>query len=310
MRFLTRLALYLTLLAGVQALVGPWGFPPISRQLDELVALRPSLLFLGDSSVFRTGAGDVDHRSTAQMLAARRDVRLGVLQGGAQSADLWSLEVDELLRRDAGFGTVVAVVNLRSFSPSWDLEARYQFTAERRFLVTPPPLRAFLKPLGVLKAFDRAPAREESFALAPVYDGLVQVGLGRDFSDPAGTPEEKERKLLLLFYMATLRADHRKVRSLVALADRLREARVRAIFYVSPIDVEKGTEAFGTRFRQRVEENVRTLERELVPRGVELLDLSALLPDSHFSYTKSPNEHLKAKGRLAVAEALAARLDP
>jgi hypothetical protein len=308
-RFLTRLACYLALLAGLQQLVGPWAYPPIARQLDDLLALRPSLLFLGDSSVFRADDRDVDRRSTAQMLGDRRGVAMGVLQGAAQSADLWAGEVRELLRRGARFDTVVAVINMRSFSPSWDLEPGYQFTAERTFLSWPPYLRPFLRPLVVFSAIDLQPVPAASLADAPVYDGTTLVGRGRDFLTPADTAAERERKTLLLFYMASLRTDHRKLRSLVALADSLREARTRLVLYVSPIDVEKGASAFGPLFRRRIEENVGTLERELAARGADVVDLCCFLPDSAFSYSQYPNEHLKAAGRMAVADALAVRLD-
>lgn len=307
--FLARLTCFLALLAALQGFVGPWFFPPIARQLDDLAASRPSILFLGDSSVFTADATDLDRRSTAQMLQDRRGVAMGVLQGGAQSADLWVHEVRELQRRGARFETVVAVVNLRSFSPSWDLEPRYQFTAERRFLSWPPSLRPFLRPLVVFDALDLQPLPAGSLNDAPVYDGTTLVGRGRDFPGHADTAAERERRMLLFFYMASLRTDHRKLRSLASLADSLRQARTRLLLYVSPIDVEKGASAFGPRFRSRIEENVGTLERELAARGAEVLDLCCFLPDSAFSYSQYPNEHLKAAGRMAVANELAARLE-
>jgi hypothetical protein len=206
------------------------------------------------------------------------------------------------------FEVVVAVINLRSFSPSWDLEPRYQFVAERTFLGLPPYLRPFLKPLVVFGAVDLQPVAGTDFGDAAVYDGTTQVGRALDYAGLTGSPAERERSMLLYFYMGTLRADHRKLRSLATLADLLREARVRLLFYVSPIDVERGKAAFGTRFRDRLEENIGTIERELVPRGAEVLNLCCGLPDSHFSYVEYPNEHLKAAGRRAVADALAAEL--
>ena len=305
--FLTRLALFLVLLGILQEFVGRWAPPPIERQLDELATLRPSLLFLGDSSVFRSDLKDVDHRSTAVMLGERRNVTVGSLMGGAQTADLWRHEVRDLLRRGARFDAVVGVINLRSFSPGWDLEPGYQFTAERAFLSLPPYLRPFLKPLVVFGVVDLQPVQETGFGNALVYDGTKGVGQVRDYA-LAGPASERERRMLLFFYMAKLRADHRKLRSLAELADLLREARVRLLLYVSPIDVEKGTVALGPHFRRQIDENVGTIERALVPRGAEVLDLCCLLPDSHFSYQEYPNEHLTAAGRMAVADALAAKL--
>jgi hypothetical protein len=301
-RFLTRLAAFVLLVLTVQALLIPVRPPELAFALDTIVSSPPATLFVGDSSVLWTKANDVDRRSIGRMFEEQAP-GTHVLASAAYTAELWHLEVQELLRRGVRFRTLLAPVNLRSFSTSWDRHPTYQFAKEKAFLSLPEPLRGFYWPLLSLQAIKAVPISQRDYDSSPVFDGRLVVGTVRDFEDarPLLGPAKRLKRDFVYHYMEQLGPEQRNLRAFVTLATSLRERGIRAVFYVTPVDVETADRALGPRFRQQIGANVATVRRALAPTGAELIDLSFDVPASAFDYSEAPNEHLKPEGRIQVA---------
>ena len=71
------------------------------------------------------------------------------------------------------------------------------------------------------------------------------------------------------------------------------------LFYINPIDYETATTWLGPKFRQQVDENIKTIEN-----FIPVLNLAFAVPAKHFDWhdTNYPNEHLFLSGKQIVTE--------
>src|SRR5439155_15030985 len=123
----------------------------------------------------------------------------------------------------------------------------------------------------------------------------------------AGELERGWADSFVINYLQDLPRDHRKIRSMISIVRRCRSAGIRPFFYVTPVDVETGSGLLGAGFRETVARHVSILRDALAGEGAPLLDLSAELGSSAFSWRseEAPNEHLVDSGRTYVADRVA-----
>ncbi|MFA5261688.1 MAG: hypothetical protein WC450_10710, partial [Candidatus Omnitrophota bacterium] len=85
---------------------------------------------------------------------------------------------------------------------------------------------------------------------------------------------------------------------------------IEPVFYITPVDYQTGVRYVGPGFTDQVEKNVAFIQRALSAEGVQALDLSRSLGTKDFSWPDDeppviyPNEHLKLRGRIFIAENL------
>lgn len=318
---LLKLLLFIALLALLQVGISslfPVSLPPEVVQFDRYLAEGVDVLYLGDSTLMLP-VGDVTTGEILQELLP--DQRIGEIAHPAYGLTLFHDYIAYMDRHGGAPQMLVLPINLRSFSPAWDMRPAYQFEQESRILAMGLPwARLLLRPLDVFGYF-RSSISQEDFQNAPVYDGDVVVGQVKDFETLASgeslqgdvenayrqvelADEETARAVLTYHYMATLQPSHRKLTAMVEVAELAAEHGTRVIFYITPVNLEQGEYFLGRAFRERFADNVRVVEARLQAAALDnvtLLNLAFDLP----AYDLTDMEHLTESGKEYVAQQLA-----
>ena len=185
-RFLTKLLLLLFLLLigqGLVAAVYPSEVPETILRFQALLQRDLDILYFGDSTVWHpTGT-----QTTAEMLQELLpNQKVGELSHAAYGMDVYLSYVQYLLRQENRPRHVIIPINMRSFSPEWDLRPGYQFTREKRVLEMGIPLTTLLgRPLQLFGGYDPTITLEE-FLHSPVYNSDTLVGQVQDFEGGVG----------------------------------------------------------------------------------------------------------------------------
>ncbi len=303
---------------GAISIIFPAPLPDEIVRFDRYLAEGVDVLYLGDSTLMLP-VGEVTTGEILQELLPDRDI--GQIAHPAYGLDLFHDYTVYMDRHGKWPQTLIVPINLRSFSPAWDMRPAYQFEQERRILAMGLPwARLLLRPLEVFGYF-RPPISRQDFLDAPVYDGDVIVGQVRDFETLAAgdvmqegaenayrevelVDEETAQAVLTYHYMSHLKWYHRKLDAMVALAELAAENGVDVLFYISPVNVEQGERFLGEAFSERFADNIRVVQARLEAASLDnvtLLNLAFDLP----AYDLTDTEHLTESGKEYVAEYVA-----
>ncbi len=321
--FAVRLLVFFLLLVGTQSIVSALNPPEVPKeilQLDDLVATQADILYFGDSTV---GYSD-DEPSTAEILQEMRpEYAVGEIVHPAYNLDLYLYYVKYLVRSDHLPDVVIIPINMRSFSPEWDLRPGYQFEREKAVLTYGPYLsRLLLRPLEVFGGL--APDISlDAFLDTTVFSGQDPVGKVADYENLLGDIpfEEQQGELefayraaipsedqvqalqatLTYYYMYGLDPDHRKITSMLSVADVLEEHGIYPVFYITPINYQQGNQVLGDNFQERFSENTELVKSLLLARDIQVLDLAYEL--EAFAFVDM--EHLREVGKTYIAGQLA-----
>jgi pimeloyl-ACP methyl ester carboxylesterase len=329
-----RLSAFILLLVLLQlgvSVLFPVEIPQDVLLLEEYLSNGVDVIYLGDSTLVQP-AGEVTLGEILEEMLPGYTV--GQVAHPAYGLDLFARYVQYIVRSDHRPEVIVVPVNMRSFSPEWDRRPGYQFEEEKAVLTYGLfASRMLLRPLKILGALDPKITQEE-FLNTAVYDGDIAVGTVRDFEAPGkdgndtlqqeaefvyhdALPSEEDaealQKALTYYYMFRLDQDHRKLRALAQIARLCDESGIRVIFYITPVNYQRGTSVLGDVFRERFVENVdvihaavrSALSQEDTER-VTMLDLSFGLE----AYAFVDMEHLREQGKIYVADQLAAAIRP
>lgn len=324
LKLMTLLTLLLLLQVGV-ALIYPFAVPAEILQFEQYLDERVDILYFGDSTVWHP----LGSQTTAQMLQEYfPDRTVAELSHAAYNLDLYEHYVQRLVTyskvHDYAPALVIIPINMRSFSPEWDLRPSYQFTQEKVALDYGVTLvRLFGRPVNIFGGFEPSITTDE-FLATTIYSNTVVAGTVADFEAALGNFELAEQEnaqfiyyaeppaegeienTLIYYYMQPLSPEHRKLQALLTIVDQLQEQEIQLLFYITPVDVELGDVYLGATFRERFSANVAVVQQLLAERNVPVLDLAYALPAFYFSDT----EHLQQDGKRQIAEALAQQIDP
>jgi pimeloyl-ACP methyl ester carboxylesterase len=308
----------LVLVQGGISLLFPASLPAEIVQFERYLAEGVDVLCLGDSTLILP-VGEVTTGEILQELLPDR--RVEQVAHPAYGLNLFSDYTAYMDRHGGAPQTLVLPVNIRSFSPAWDMRPAYQFEKESKILALGLPwARLLLRPLEVFGYF-RPSISQYEFLDTPVYDGDVMVGQVRDFEMLAPgevLPEDAEnayreveledeetaQAVLTYHYLFDLEPDHRKLDAMVEVAELAAERGVQVIFYISPVNVEQGERFLGDSFSEGVADNIRVVQSRLDAVSLDrvtLLNLAFDLP----AYDLTDMEHLTETGKEYVAEQVA-----
>ncbi len=312
---------FLLLLAsahGAISIIFPVPLPDEIVRFDRYLDEGVDVLYLGDSTLMLP-VGEVTTGEILQELLLDRDI--GQIAHPAYGLDLFYDYTAYMDRHDRWPQTLIVPINLRSFSPAWDMRPAYQFEQERRILAMGLPwARLLFRPLEVFGYF-RPSVSQQDFLDAPVYDGDLLIGQVKDFETLAAgdvmqedaenayrevelADEETAQAVLTYHYMFHLKPYHRKLDAMVALAELAAEHDVDVLFYISPVNVEQGERFLGEAFSERFADNVRVVRSRLEATSLDnvtLLNLAFDLP----AHDLTDTEHLTETGKEYVAEQVA-----
>ena len=319
---LTRLLLFLLLLLvahSVVSLAFPAQLPTEVLEFDRYLDEGVDVLYLGDSTLLLPVGGVTTGEILQELLPEQK---IGQIAHPAYGLEVFYDYVTYMDRSGSWPQTLVLPINIRSFSPAWDMRPAYEFTTERRILGMGLPLARFLyRPLDVFGYFQPT-VSQQVFLNTPVYDGDVVVGQVRDFETVAAgevlgegvenayrevelEDEETAQAVLTYHYMFRLTPYHRKLNAMIAVAELAAERGVDVIFYITPVNTDQGERFLGAAFRERFADNVRVVQSRLEAASLDnamLLNLAFGLP----AYGLTDTEHLTETGKEYVAEQIAA----
>jgi hypothetical protein len=180
----------------------------------------------------------------------------------------------------------------------------YEFKKEI-FYLSAGPARIFLKPIRIFKLIKNRFTKEQ-FDQRPVYcdDKVIGIIWDYDCANAKHVTHEMIRRTLIMHYMEPLKPDHQRLKEMTQIVDILRKLDINLIFYITPVNVQKGEAYLPGKFNERVSANTAVIKTVLRKHGVDVLDLSESLPDAYFSRDVYPNAHLAQQGRLFVAQNL------
>jgi len=319
-----RLSIFALVLAVAQVLVAglfPAEIPPEIVRLDAYLADGVEVIYFGDSTLTYP-LGQVTTGEILQEMLPNTTV--GQIAHPAYNLDLYLHYVRYILRAPRRPRVVIVPINMRSFSPEWDMRPGYQFEEEKKTLALGPVLaRILARPLAILGAF-RSPISQAVFLNTTVYNGDTPIGTVADFErlteqDALGEhqrntefayhdvlPSEDDAaamaQALIYRYMTGLTPDQRQLRAMREIARLGDEAGVQVLFYVTPVNYQQGQRFVGDAFRTALREKVDLVQSVLGGEpNASLLDLSFDL--EAFAFVDM--EHMREAGKTYVAEQLA-----
>jgi hypothetical protein len=268
-------------------------------------------LFLGDSVNFSYAKDDTDKRRMSAMLSERLPaLHVVAVDHKAYHLGVFDAVVRNLVRRGRSPQLVLVPVNLRAFSSHWIHSPGWQFENLQRYLVWDSAgYRLVFRPLQSFRAFRDSYESQESFRSRPLRQGTSApntIGRILAMQEAQRTDTAAMRAAVDLYFMETIDERLRPMQDMLNLARRAREAGIRVLFYIGPVDGETCDRYTDGRFSQQTDRNAEKIVAALQAEGAAVVDLHRLLPASAFAYRSPyPDEHLNQAGRKAVAEALA-----
>jgi hypothetical protein len=277
--------------------------------LESVVRSAPDVLYLGDSTLLSVAVSEPDPRPLTHLIRERLPgLSIGFVQGPSFGPEMYRDAVGYMLAAGYRPRAIVFPINLRSFSEFWDQMPQFQFSEERLRLRRGDAFALGLcRPLSTYHLFsllEGYPRSEEEYDRIRVQRGDRMLGtLGLLFKD--GHPERRQGDLFSALYLYRLSKDHRKVKALEELASVCRNHGIPLLAYATPVDVETGHRELGVDVRSPLAQNLEIIRGALGIEGGQWRDLVALLGSADFDWNRFPNEHLKSRGRIRLADDVA-----
>lgn len=297
---------------------GPQPYP----QLTKLVAnydsrwRAPEILYLGDSVVERISWTDKDKRTLERMVTGYLVGRNRLLCISHSAYHLkvyyYLLQILKFTRQKPEL--VILPINMRSFSPQWDLSPAWQFIEEinilKKYIEIPGQKIPALKKTS--DSFILSEAEKMKEVKYP-FTSLDRIGQFHDLimSNPSTESEKSYRKkqIYIFHYLHPLTPAHHKLLFLRRIMGLLRELNIGVLVYITPINYQGGERYVGDEFVKLVRANVGVLRDSIaafIENGaVRLLDLGEALSSDYFFHADEATEHLNQQGRAKLAKTIA-----
>lgn len=276
-----------------------------------------TVLFLGDSVAERVSWEDNDQQTLSQILEfeLRNKIRLIAISYGGFTLKVFYYFLLALEKMSYKPKAVVLPINMRNFSPQWDLEPKWSFQQEinlvENFIVDAsisPSLEQVQNediPIEVFNAFD---ACVVDYPLSP----LNRVGHFRLLINAKAATDEQNRfrlsQIFIFHYAYVLDFNHRKMIFLKSILDLLRKMRIPAFVYITPMNIDAGVRLVGDAFSDIVRSNVGVVSNLVneycTGDGIIFYDWSEKLPSKYFFHPDNATEHLNESGRHILASCI------
>lgn len=319
-KLLKKISIFFIIIFALQTAISSfdWGMIVFKEfeQLKKYLAKEIDIIFFGDSSVYTHDKyNDTDKRTIRQMLQDTiPNLKCMPVVHPAYHMGIYLEFCKYIAESEYKPKMVIAPINIRSFSPEWDLQPMYQFTEEKAIISSSPVntflLNVFNKPLKVFKyGYDTDIISNTEFANSPVYFKDSIVGdMNEYIRGFENMTEPNKKKKFLLRYMFYIHEKHRKLEELREIGRLMKSKGIIPLFYIIPIDWEEGSKYFPGEIEEVTRKNASLLVRELEKIGGAVIDMSLGLKHKDFNYEYYPNEHMKQAGRRYVAVKIAEKM--
>ncbi len=226
-----------------------------------------------------------------------------------------------LRRYGAAPRTVVVQLNPRSLSSTLDYRPDSEFPRIQYEMYWDGMVsRALYRPLAIFQAIQTQPLNQGGYArlLRTELDeapSALQLSADRRAEGEARWNGMTFREHFYLRYGAPISPKHPALLALTDLVEALRSEGVSALFYLTPVDVERGRKELGGDIDALLDYNRRMFHDVLAPfltrdSGIQFFDASELLPSADFMHDYGPpNEHLYDSGLTRLFGELQPRIE-
>lgn len=274
----------------------------------------PEVLVFGDSVMNHTSRHDVSTVPLGPMVMARLAPRhrTCVVAESGYHPEVFRLLTEVLMTLPQRPKLVILALNIRSFSPQWDLNPDWQhhdiIDAANRFLARPsldvPMTRAIRQSEAdrarYLATVVSCPGRPQ----ATIADYVRRIATRTD--DPEAALE-RSRDIFAFHYLSTTVNPSRRVHSVRALLGTCQQLGCKVFCYLTPVNHEAGRRLLGRQFADATASTVAAFQEaayseQLPPNFFAFRDWTELLPAGSFFHDLDPTEHLNEEGRTQLAD--------
>ncbi|MCQ3980256.1 MAG: hypothetical protein DPW09_43130, partial [Anaerolineae bacterium] len=179
LKLIAFIAILLTLQAAVSAMRPP-ELPPEILALDQQLQAGVDTVYFGDSILIYPEGEPTIPEILRGLLPTHT---IGDVAHPAYQLDLYERYVNYLVEHKSQVKTIIIPINMRSFSPEWDLRPTYQFEREKTILTYGPVLSSlFYRLFDTFGLFD-SPISQAEFREATVFNGDQPVGKVAEFEE-------------------------------------------------------------------------------------------------------------------------------
>lgn len=305
-----KIVVFTTILAIAQivfaSLTGFKDIPSTVRALEQQVDGGVDILFLGDSTLYKGAASDVDHSTVPEILD---DLTPSMSVGGAYH-DAYDVELFEYMCRNAFDRShppkvVVFPMHLRSFSLERNKRPEYQFVREKLFLSDTSPLfRSFFRPLAVFGFYDLDPISQEEFKDVMLMAGGKKLGT---VGDLRALPQPiRKQQQIRAFFCCDLTPDHRNLLALRRIIRLCKKNSTELVAYIPPTDHYQGNQEIGPEFSEAVRANIAVIAEVMASEGSQIHDFAfdTDFQREDFATLDIPDSHLNAPAKRKLARKL------
>lgn len=269
-----------------------------SKEFGLLKSNLPStdVIIFGSSVDGYTAKDDTDRRKMSEMLDSILPSRnVTGISHGAFHSEIFLDFINYIIKAEVKKPFIIVPINLRSFSPGWDLQPRYQFVREKYEILGFPYVYDFRNYNGV---------SDNEYRSQPIFYKEEYLGKYGEITAQYYKQDKSDAKRngLILNYMQTISTNHRKLTALTDIAKLCRLNNIGLMMYITPIDIRKAEELNLDGFRMKVASNLSVIKQSLENESVDLLDMSFDLESKYFDYKLIPNEHLNMYGKIITAK--------
>ncbi|HND50237.1 MAG TPA: hypothetical protein PLL95_16840 [Anaerolineales bacterium] len=275
------------------------------------------ILYLGDSVVERISWHDTDKRTLDQMTAdfLPNGIRLMSIARAAYHFRIYYHLLNVLQSMRNRPQLVILPINMRCFSPQWDLNPSWQFEEEIQYLKAysatrrVPAIRINAEALTFSEA-------ERNLELDLPFTDMTRIWQFLDLinntpPDPEGK-FQRRRQIYIFHYLNALRSNHRRLQDLARILDLLDELNIQVLMYSTPVNYQGAIRHVGEGFVDGIRGNMATLLSVIHPYLREgqvcFFDLQEYLTSDDFFHVDEMTEHLNQSGRLKLAQRLASEI--
>lgn len=274
----------------------------------------PRVLILGDSVSERISQNDKDVRSLAQMLKEKisEDFSVEYITHSAYNSMIYYYIFLALKVLKNKPRIIIFPINIRSFSPQWDLHPLWQFNDEisaiqkyikkRKEISFEHDNNKYIKFMDY-KKYDNIKINYPNISLKSISEFRKIISI-----KPQTQSEifSRFKHIFIFHYMFKLTEHNRKIIFLRRIVKLLSSMNIKYYLYFTPINYKAGERLIGKKFINGLNKNLIFIKNTLMefnnyPQGY-ISDHSLILSSNYFFHKYNSTEHLNEKGRQILAD--------
>lgn len=272
--------------------------------LKSVIENTADVVLFGDSVLERVSRHDEDRRTLGQMVTENLAPRsVLTLSRSAHNPDIYLPLLRVMAKMRHRPDSIIIPVNLRCFSPQWELSPDWTFDQEKAIITRYLRWRwASIKPVSNVH-YD--PEKHAEFDKRSVDYELSDFRSIGNFNNIIATEPSRERSAAIFTYHYTHRLSplNRRLQNLKECSEIARSIARRVLIYVTPINIEAIERFVGMKAIRIVSDNVETVRGAL--DQANFTSWAGCLSEREFFSEDLATEHLNEMGRREIANRIA-----